>query len=309
MANLKELKTRIASVQSTQKITSAMKMVAASRLRRAQEAAEAARPYAERMERMISAMLNDPGASAGGSKLLAGTGADQVHLIVAVTSDRGLCGGFNANIARAVRRQVRALENEGKTVKILCVGRKSRDQLRRDFADQIVETFEGIGRTVVTMADAIAVNQKILDLFDAGEFDVCTVVYNKFVSAMTQIVTPQQLIPVSLGSDDGGTTQDAGDGDQDNESASIDGPQAIYEFEPAEDEILDVLLPKNLLVQVFHALLESNASEHGARMSAMDNATRNAGEMIDDLRLTFNRTRQAFITKELIEIISGAEAL
>lgn len=304
MANLKELKTRIGSVQSTQKITSAMKMVAASRLRRAQETAEAARPYAERMERMIAAMLGEPGAAEGGPKLLGGTGSDQTHLIVAVTSDRGLCGGFNAAITREVRQRIATLEGAGKAVKILCVGRKARDQLRREFEDQIVHTFEGIGRAVVTITDAEKVNAKIVELFDAGEFDICTVVYNHFVSAMTQIVTPQQIIPVAA------TKPKDGDDAGESEDANVaDGLKAIYEFEPAEDEILASLLPKNILVQVFRSLLESNASEHGARMTAMDNATRNAGEMIDDLTLTFNRSRQAVITSELIEIISGAEAL
>lgn len=304
MANLKELKTRIGSVQSTQKITSAMKMVAASRLRRAQESAEAARPYAERMERMIAAMLGEPGAAEGGPKLLGGTGSDQTHLIVAVTSDRGLCGGFNAAITREVRQRIATLEGAGKAVKILCVGRKARDQLRRDFEDQIIHTFEGIGRAVVTIADAEKVNAKIVELFDAGEFDICTVVYNRFVSAMTQIITPQQIIPVAV------TKPKDGDDAGESEDANVaNSPKAIFEFEPAEDEILASLLPKNLLVQVFRSLLESNASEHGARMTAMDNATRNAGEMIDDLTLTFNRSRQAVITSELIEIISGAEAL
>ncbi len=301
MANLKELKTRISSVKSTQKITSAMKMVAASRLRRAQEAAEAARPYAERMERMIASVLENLGSTEGAPKLLAGTGSDEVHLMVAVTSDRGLCGGFNGNIAREVRNRTRALLADGKTVKLLCVGRKGRDALRRDFQSHIVDSFQGIGRAGVTFAEADEVAEKIISMFDAGEFDVCTVVYNKFVSAITQVVTPQRLIPVEVTADD--------DDEEETDAPAQEGPAAAYEFEPSEQEILTDLLPGNLKVQVFRALLESSASEHGARMSAMDNATRNAGEMIDGLTLTYNRTRQAKITSELIEIISGAEAL
>ncbi len=297
MAGLKELKTRIDSVKSTQKITSAMKMVAASRLRRAQEAAEAARPFAERMERMIAGMVEGLGSMEGAPPLLAGTGRDDVHLLVAMTSDRGLCGGFNASIVRSVRQQIAELDSAGKTVKVLCVGRKARDQLRRDHGDKIVDTFEDIGRTAVTLEDARKVTARIVELFDAGEFDVCTVTYNRFVSAMTQIVTPQQVIPVSIEEDAGG-----------DEAASGVIPAAT-EFEPDDDVILKVLLPKNLEVQILHGLLESNASEHGARMSAMDNATRNAGDMIDALSLQFNRTRQAKITSELIEIISGAEAV
>ncbi|MEK9678049.1 MAG: F0F1 ATP synthase subunit gamma [Rhodospirillaceae bacterium] len=301
MANLMELKTRFSCVKSTQKITSAMKMVAASRLRRAQEAAEAARPYAERMERMIASVLENLGSTEGAPKLLAGTGSDEVHLLVAVTSDRGLCGGFNANIAREVRNRTRALLADGKTVKLLCVGRKGRDALRRDFQSHIVDSFQGIGRAGVTFAEADEVAEKIIAMFEDGEFDVCTVVYNKFVSAITQVVTPQRLIPVEVTASD----EDADEA----EAPAQEGPAAAYEFEPSEQEILTDLLPGNLKVQVFRALLESSASEHGARMSAMDNATRNAGEMIDGLTLTYNRTRQAKITSELIEIISGAEAL
>ena len=302
MANLKELKTRIASVKSTQKITSAMKMVAASRLRRAQEAAEAARPYAERMERMISSILGNMGSTDGAPKLLAGTGDDTTQLIIVVTSDRGLCGGFNANIVREVRNRVLSFQEDKKTVKLLCVGRKGRDQLKTEFGDLIIDTYEGIGRARVAFEEAQEVAGRVVAMFDEGEFDVCTVVYNKFVSAITQVVTPQQIIPVKM--------SDAGDKDEAEETqVDTDGPKAIYEYEPSEEEILADLLPSNLNVQIFRALLESSASEHGARMSAMDNATRNAGEMIDGLTLTFNRTRQAKITSELIEIISGAEAL
>ena len=298
MANLKELKTRISSVKSTQKITSAMKMVAASRLKRAQEAAEAARPYAERMERMMTSLLDNPGSLEGAGKLLSGTGSDETHLIVVVTSDRGLCGGFNANISRETRNRLLALTGENKNAKILCVGRKGREQLKTEFKNAIVDTYEGIGKAGVQFEEAQGVAVKIIEMFEAGEFDVCTIIYNKFISAITQEVTPRQIIPVQLA-----------DEDDEAETAVETGPSAIYEFEPSEEEILAKLLPSNLNVQVFRALLESSASEHGARMSAMDNATRNAGEMIDDLSITYNRTRQAKITSELIEIISGAEAL
>ena len=301
MANLKELKTRISSVKSTQKITSAMKMVAASRLKRAQEAAEAARPYAERMERMISSILENTGTTEGGSKLLAGTGAEDTHLIVVVTSDRGLCGGFNSSISREARNRIRDLQVAGKTVKLLCVGRKGRDQLKSEFSDNIVEIYEGIGRSGVTFNEADKVANRIIGMFDSGEFDVCTLVYNKFVSAITQVVTPQQIIPVEINVAEETAKDDA--------APANGGPVATYEYEPSEQEILSEILPGNLKIQVFRALLESSASEHGARMSAMDNATRNAGDMIDGLTQTFNRTRQAKITSELIEIISGAEAL
>ncbi len=298
MANLKELKTRISSVKSTQKITSAMKMVAASRLKRAQEAAEAARPYAERMERMMTSLLDNPGSLEGAGKLLSGTGSDDTHLIVVVTSDRGLCGGFNANISRETRNRLLALTGENKNAKILCIGRKGREQLKTEFKNAIVDTYEGIGKAGVQFEEAQGVAVKIIEMFEAGEFDVCTIIYNKFISAITQEVTLRQIIPVQLA-----------DEDDEAEAAVETGPSAIYEFEPSEEEILAKLLPSNLNVQVFRALLESSASEHGARMSAMDNATRNAGEMIDDLSITYNRTRQAKITSELIEIISGAEAL
>ncbi len=250
---------------------------------------------------MIASVLENLGSTEGAPKLLAGTGSDEVHLLVAVTSDRGLCGGFSANIAREVRNRTRALLADGKTVKLLCVGRKGRDALRRDFQSHIVDSFQGIGRAGVTFAEADEVAEKIIAMFEDGEFDVCTVVYNRFVSAITQVVTPQRLIPVEVTASD----EDADEA----EAPAQEGPAAAYEFEPSEQEILTDLLPGNLKVQVFRALLESSASEHGARMSAMDNATRNAGEMIDGLTLTYNRTRQAKITSELIEIISGAEAL
>ena len=298
MANLKELKNRISSVKSTQKITSAMKMVAASRLKRAQEAAQAARPYAERMGRMMASFLGNPGALVGGSKLLSGTGSDAVHLIVVVTSDRGLCGGFNSSISRESRRYLRSLKAENKAVKIICVGRKGRDQLKTEFNEAIVVSYEAIGKDGVKYTEAREISGKIIEMFDAGEFDICTVIYNKFVSVISQEVTPLQIIPVQL--------PKTVDIDDIMETADI---AASYEFEPSEEEILTDLLPSNLNVQIFRALLESSASEHGARMSAMDNATRNAGDMIDDLSMIYNRSRQAKITSELIEIISGAEAL
>jgi len=299
MPSLKDLKIRIDSVKSTQKITSAMKMVAAAKLRRAQESAEAARPYAARMERMLGSLAQSVGGTEGAPKLLAGTGADETHLIVAFTADRGLCGGFNSSIIRQVRTMTQELKGAGKTVKIFCVGRKGHDVLKREFPDDIIDHVEGLGRRGVEYGEAAGVAKTITDLFEAGEFDVCTSVFNRFQSAMTQIVTPQQLIPFEPAEDEA-AEEDAKAGE---------GPKAVYIFEPEEDEILAELLPRNLAVQIFQALLESSASEHGARMTAMDNATRNAGEMIDSLTLTYNRTRQAFITKELIEIISGAEAL
>lgn len=302
MANLKELKTRISSVKSTQKITSAMKMVAASRLKRAQEAAEAARPYAERMERMIASVMESQQSIQSAPKLLAGNSSDETYLFVIITSDRGLCGGFNSSIVREVRNQIRDLLSAGKTVKFLCVGRKGREQLKSEFAASIVKTYEGIGRSGVKFSEAEDLTSDLIEMFEADEFDICTVVYNKFVSVITQVVTSQQIIPVDLVGLEQISEEDEGLSTKEKSSA-------IYEYEPSEQEILTELLPSNLKIQVFRALLESSASEHGARMSAMDNATRNAGEMIDDLTLTFNRSRQARITSELIEIISGAEAL
>jgi len=294
MPSLKDLRVRIRSVRSTQKITSAMKMVAASRLRRAQEQAEAARPYALRMERVLGSLAARMSGLSGGPPLLAGTGRDQVHLLVVATSDRGLAGGFNATILREARRQIRALTSAGKEIKILTIGRKGRDGLRRDHARLIVASLTEIGRRRVSFEEARDIAQRILTMFEAGEFDVCTIVFNRFRSAITQIVTVQQLIPFA-------------------QPAAAEAPAseggAIYEFEPDEEEILAELLPRNLAVQVYTALLENAASEQGARMTAMDNATRNAGEMIDRLTINYNRSRQAAITKELIEIISGAEAL
>ena len=295
MPSLKDLKNRIASVQSTRKITSAMKMVAASKLRRAQEQAEAGRPYAERMGRMLASLAANVQDSGNGPKLMTGTGSDQVHLLIIISSDRGLCGAFNGSIVRESRRQIQRLQSEGKTVKLLTVGRKARDQLRRDYGSLIVETYEDVGRRKLSFADADIVAQKILSMYDAGEFDVCSVIFNKFKSAISQIVTVQQLIPFAV--------------EAQVEEAASDELKPVYEFEPDEEQILAELLPRNLSIQVYRALLESAASEQGARMTAMDNATRNAGDMINKLTITYNRTRQAYITKELIEIISGAEAV
>ncbi|HVI51706.1 MAG TPA: F0F1 ATP synthase subunit gamma [Candidatus Sulfotelmatobacter sp.] len=293
MPSLKELRLRITSVKSTRKITSAMKMVAASKLRRAQSSAEAARPYAERMERMLGALASSLAGQSGAPKLLAGTGKEDVHLLVVVTSDRGLCGGFNGSIVRSTRALVAELQGQGKTVKIITVGRKGRDQLRRDLGNLYVETYEGIGRKGVNFAEANNIADKVTAMFEAGEYDVCTVVYNRFQSAIAQVVTRQQLVPFPVPE----VKQDE------------DAAKATYEFEPSEEAILTDLLPRNLAVQIFRSLLESNASEQGARMTAMDNATRNAGDMINRLTISYNRSRQAQITKELIEIISGAEAL
>ncbi|MDE2229934.1 MAG: F0F1 ATP synthase subunit gamma [Alphaproteobacteria bacterium] len=295
MASLKDLRNRIRSVRSTQKITSAMKMVAASRLRRAQEQALAARPYAERMERMLGSLAANLRNQPNAPRLLAGTGKDETHLLLVATSDRGLAGGFNASILREARRTLRSLQRDGKTVKLFTIGRKGRDALRRDHIKLIVESLTEIGRPRLTFANAEDIAARLVERFEAGEFDVCTVIFNRFKSAISQIVTRQQLIPFAVPEG------------ADKDKADVKG--AIYEFEPEEDEILAGLLPRNLAVQIFTALLENGASEQGARMTAMDNATRNAGEMIDRLNITYNRSRQAAITKELIEIISGAEAL
>ena len=293
MPSLKAVRTRIASVKSTQKITRAMKMVAAAKLRRAQEQAEAARPFAQRMERMMASLASGMAGQEGASPLLGGTGKDDVHLVVVMTSYRGLCGGFNSSIVREARRTVRALEANGKKVKIFCIGRKGRDQLRRDMGDKIVGHIDEVGRPSLRYDEAATIAEQIIGMFEAGEFDVATLVYNRFKSAMTQIVTTQQIIPLPAPK-----PEDAPD---------LGG--AVYEYEPDEQEILADLLPRNIAIQVFRALLENAASEQGARMTAMDNATRNAGDMINRLTINYNRTRQAAITKELIEIISGAEAL
>jgi F-type H+-transporting ATPase subunit gamma len=290
MPSLKTFRLRIRSVQSTQKITKAMKMVAAAKLRRAQEQAMAARPYAEAMDKVLAALGQS--FKGTGPKLLAGTGSDKVQLLIVATADRGLCGAFNSSIVREARRVIRSMLADGKTVKVLCIGRKARDQLRRDFGALIIDTITDLGRPRLSFGDAQKVSAKVMQLFDAGEFDVATVVFNRFRSAMTQIVTVQQLIPPPA---------------QDSAPATTGG--AIYEFEPDEAEILADLLPRNLTVQIFRALLENAASFYGSQMTAMDNASRNAGEVIKKLTLSMNRSRQASITKELIEIISGAEAV
>jgi F-type H+-transporting ATPase subunit gamma len=292
MASLKDLRNRIASVKATQKITKAMQMVAAAKLRRAQTAAEAARPFAERMSAVLANVAAGVAGSPGAPALLAGNGRDDVHLLVVFTAERGLCGAFNSSIARLARDRANLLMAQGKTVKIICVGKKGYDLLRRQFAKQIIEFIDL--RAVRTLgfdtADPIA--RKIIAMFEAGEFDVATIFFSRFRSVIAQIPTAQQVIPAEIPA-----------------QAAATGATAAYEYEPGEAEILATLLPRNIAVQVFRALLENAASEQGARMSAMDNATRNAGEMIKKQTMTYNRTRQAMITKELIEIISGAEAL
>lgn len=292
MPSLKDLRNRITSVKSTQRITAAMKMVAAAKLRRAQEHAVAARPYAERMEDMLRSLGDSSGA--GGSRLLVGTGSDNTHLLVLISADRGLCGGFNISLMRGLREAIKRLQSEGKTVQLFIVGRKGVGLARREFADLIVEVAEDISKPSPSFEAASNIADSLLQRFSNNEFDSCTVFYNKFVSALTQTVTPQQLIPFSLAED--GTE-------------SIVTASSAHEFEPSEEQILDELLPRNISMQIFRAMLESFASEQGARMTAMDNATRNAGDMINKLTLNYNRSRQAQITKELIEIISGAEAL
>ncbi len=294
MPSLKTYRLRIRSVQSTQKITKAMKMVAAAKLRRAQEQAAAARPYAESMDKILASLGASFQGASGGPRLLVGTGSDQVHLVIVATGDRGLCGGFNSTIVREARRQIRALLNEGKTVKIFCVGRKGRDQLRRDFSSLIVETMTDLGRPRLSFSDAQKVAARVMEMYEAGEFDVAKVIFNHFKSAMTQIVTVQQLIPPPM---------------PEASAAPAAAGGAIYEFEPDEGEILADLLPRNLTVQIFRILLENAASFYGSQMTAMDNASRNAGDVIKKLTLQMNRSRQASITKELIEIISGAEAV
>ena len=290
MANLKDLKTRINSVKSTQKITAAMKMVAAAKLRRAQEAAESGRPYANRMRR-VTANLAAKADVNSAPALLVGNGKSATHLLVVISADRGLCGGFNGSITRQTRTEVTRLQDEGKTVKLLMVGRKSADALRREYGKQFIDSFEGIQGTSVSFSDAASLADTIRTGFEAGDYDVCTMIYNKFVNAITQEITLTQLIPAETNAVD--------DGD-----ANVN-----YEYEPEEDELLDSLLPRILSTQLYSALLESSAAELAARMTAMDNATRNAGDLIDRLTLVYNRTRQAAITSELIEIISGAEAV
>lgn len=299
MPSLKALRIRINSVRSTQKITSAMKMVAASKLRRAQVQAEAARPYAERMERMLAELAASAAGNQAAPRLLVGTGREQTHLILAVTADRGLCGAFNSNVGRAVRTLVRKLEAEGRKVKIFAVGRKGRDFLRREFADRIVGDASFAAKKRIGFADAEEIAERIAAMLREGGFDICTLVYNRFHSVISQITTETRLIPAAAPAREEGAES----------AAPGEASRAAYEFEPEEDEILARLLPRNLAIQIYRALLESAAGEQGARMTAMDSATRNAGDMINRLTLHYNRTRQANITKELIEIISGADAV
>ncbi|MBT3371777.1 MAG: F0F1 ATP synthase subunit gamma [Rhodospirillaceae bacterium] len=300
MANLKELKNRITSVTSTQKITKAMQMVAAAKLRRAQEAAEQSRPYADRMERMIASVASNLPSLDTAPPLVVGSGKDDVHLLVVVTAERGLCGAFNSSIVRAVRKKAKELQDAGKTVKLFCVGRKGEESLRRDMEDKIVEYVTLREFKNLSFANARPIAEKLSQMFNDGEFDVCTVYYNAFKSVISQVVTAQQLIPVKL-------PDPAEVAANDEDAPDLGG--AIYDYEPEENDLLGVLVPRNMSVQIYRSLLESGAAEHAARMTSMDNATRNAGDMIDGLTLTYNRTRQAIITKELIEIVSGAEAL
>lgn len=289
MANLKDLKGRINSVKSTQKITSAMKVVSASKLRRAREQAEAAAPYAEKMDMVLKTLANNVDKSSA-PQLLVGNGNDKTHLIVVVSSDRGLCGGFNTHLIKAVKTKITKLQGEGRSVKILCIGKKGYELLKSSYKKNIVGRIEDISKKrIIPFSDASEQAEKIIQMFENVEFDVCCVFYNKFISAIAQEVTEQQLIPLAM--------------DEEVTSSSV------YEYEPSEAKILADLLPKNIAVQIYNSFLESSASEHGARMSAMDNATRNAGEMIKKLTLVYNRTRQAAITTELIEIIAGAEAV
>ena len=294
MASLKDLRGRINSVKSTRKITQAMKMVAAAKLRRAQAQAEAARPYAQRMERMLASLGAAVVGSPDAPKMLIGTGRDQVHLLVVVTAERGLSGAFNTNASRFARTRARALEAEGKTVKLLTVGRKGATFLKRELASRFVGeiSYASVKRLGFEQADEIAT--RITAMLEAGEFDVCTLIYNRFQSVIAQVPSEQRLIPAPLPANDPG---------------SAEGSQAIYEYEPGEEELLAALLPKNLAIQIYRALLENAAGFYGSQMTAMDNATRNAGDMINRLTLNYNRTRQANITRELIEIISGAEAV
>jgi F-type H+-transporting ATPase subunit gamma len=288
MPSLKDLKNRIGSVKNTRKITKAMQMVAAAKLRRAQDAAEQARPYAERMNAVMAGLAAGVGQSASAPRLLAGNGRDQVHLLIVMTAERGLCGGFNSSIARLARVRANELLAAGKTVKILTVGKKGREQLKRDFADHFVGHVDLTDVKRVGYANAQGIARDVLARFDANEFDVATIFYNRFQSVISQIPTAQQIIPAKF---------------------EGDAPSALYDYEPSEEAILADLLPRGVATQIFTALLENGASEQGARMSAMDNATRNAGDMINKLTIQYNRSRQAAITKELIEIISGAEAL
>ena len=291
MASLDDLKKRIASVKSTQKITKAMKMVAAAKLRRAQDSAEKGRPYSEKMNNVILNLSNGISDKENAPRLLSGTGSDKIHLCVVMTSDRGLCGGFNTNIIKKAKAYFSKISEEGKELKIITVGSKGNDQLKRTFGDKIIENISFKNSKNVNYFDADKVGKMIIEKFEKEEFDVCTIFYNQFKNVITQIPQAQQIIPLEA----------------DKKDDELDG--SSYEFEPDEDEILSNLLPKNISTQIFKAMLENSASEQGARMSAMDNATRNAGEMVDKLTIEYNRSRQAAITKELIEIISGAESL
>jgi F-type H+-transporting ATPase subunit gamma len=294
MPSLKDLRNRIASVKATQKITKAMQMVAAAKLRRAQEAAEAARPYSQRMSSVLSNITAAVGGGGDAPALMTGTGQDDTHLLVVCTAERGLCGGFNSQIARLARDTARRLQGQGKTVKIVTVGKKGYDVLRRDFASLIIDRIELREVKQIGFANADAIAKKVIGLFNEGGFDVCTLIYSEFKSVISQVPTAQQIIPAAVPA-----------GDDTKTGANT----AVYEYEPEPGEILSDLIPRNISVQIFRALLENAAGEMGAKMSAMDNATRNAGDMINKLTITYNRQRQAQITKELIEIISGAEAL
>ncbi|MEM6304331.1 MAG: F0F1 ATP synthase subunit gamma [Pseudomonadota bacterium] len=293
MPSLKDLKNRIESVKSTRKITKAMQMVAAAKLRRAQEAAEAARPYSERFNAVMAGLAASVGESDSAPKLLSGTGDDKVHLLVVMTSERGLCGGFNTNIVKLAKQKAQELLAAGKELKILTVGKKGRDQLKRDYGSHLVGHVDLTEVKRVGYADAQGIAQDVLGRFDGGEFDVCTIFYSKFVNVVSQIPTAQQIIPASF----------------EDQAEEEEGASAVFDYEPDEEAILADLLPRGVATAIFSGLLENGASEQGARMSAMDNATRNAGEMIENLTVEFNRSRQAVITNELIEIISGAEAL
>jgi F-type H+-transporting ATPase subunit gamma len=289
MPSLKDLRTRIASVKATQKITKAMQMVAAAKLRRAQAAAEAARPYAERMDKVLANLAS--GVTSDAPALLAGNGRNQVHLLLVCTAERGLCGAFNSSIVRLAREHANRLLSEGKTIKIFCVGKKGAEQLRRQFGQYIVETQEFRAVKQISYTEAELVSSRVREMFDAGEFDICTLFYSRFRSVIQQIPTAAQIVPASI------------------PAVADTGPRPDYDYEPEQAELLEAILPRNVTVQIFRAMLENAASEQGARMSAMDNATRNAGDMIKKQTQKYNRTRQAMITKELIEIISGAEAL
>ena len=299
MPSLKDIKTQINSVGSTKKITSAMKMVAASKLRRSQEKAEAARPYSSRLEEMLSSLASSAASGEGVIKLLTGTGKDENYVIIPVSADRGLCGGFNSSINKETYKLIKSLESENKKVQLITVGKKTRDFFNRVMKDKIIESFADMNVSATGYEAALNISNKLQELYFQGQFDKCILVFNKFKSAITQEVTQQQLIPLNISSS-------SEDKQTSNEDISTN---SIYTYEPDEETILQDLLPKNVSIQIFKVLLESDAGEQGARMAAMDNATRNAGEMIDSLTLKYNRTRQAFITKELIEIISGAESV